>query len=77
MVAELNELEELSEMAAVTAGGEIGRCRHCAVFADVKQCADTRLDISAFLLDGDTKKARAATMAVVERIATASPPELP
>ena len=40
------------------------------------QCADTRMGISALVLDGEIDKARAAIMEVVERISAAGPPEL-
>ena len=76
IVAELNELSALCEMAGEEAGGAPDRCRHCVVFADAANCADTRLDISAFVLAGEADKARAATLAVVERIQAASPPVL-
>lgn len=77
VVAELNELSALCEMAGEEAGGrEAERCRHCVVFSDARQCADTRLDISAFVLNGELGKARSATLAVVDRISTARPPEL-
>ncbi len=74
IVTELNELGALCEMAVEQAGGEEGHCRHCFVFGDARHCVDTRLDISALVLTGDTDKARAATMAVVERISAARPP---
>ncbi len=73
IVSELNELSALCEMAGQEAGGEDERCSHCVVFGDARQCADTRIDISAFLINGEADRARAATMAVVERIATARP----
>ena len=76
IVDELNELGGLCEMAVEQAGGEEGHCRHCVVFGDARQCVDTRLDISALVLAGETDKARAATMAVFERIFAASPPGL-
>lgn len=75
VVSELNELSALCEMAGEEAGGEDERCSHCVVFGDARQCADTRLDISAFVLNGEMDQARAATQAVVDRIAAATPPE--
>ena len=76
IVCEVNELEALCEMAGEQTGDQRERCRNCVVFADAGNCADTRLDISAFVLNGETRKARAATLAVVERIAAACRPEL-
>lgn len=76
IVSELNELSALCEMAGEEAGGGPERCRHCVVFANAANCADTRLDISAFILNGEMEKARAATTAVVGRIRVAGPPAL-
>ncbi len=74
VVTELNELSALCEMAGEDAGGDTKRCRHCVVFSSAENCVDTRMDISAFVLNGQLDKARAATLAVVERIQAASPP---
>lgn len=74
IVDELNDLGALCEMAVEQAGGEEGHCRHCVVFGDATQCVDTRLDISALVLAGENDDARAATMALVERISAARPP---
>ena len=76
VVSEINELSALCEMAREDAGGEAGRCAHCVVFADANQCVDTRLDISALVLDGRLDEARAASATVVRRITAASPSEL-
>ena len=76
IVHELSQLGALCEMAREEAGGAVDRCRYCLVFADARQCADTRLNISALVLNGELDEARAATMAVVERIADADPPRL-
>ncbi len=76
VVSEINELSALCEMAREDAGGEAGRCAHCVVFADAGQCVDTRLDITALLLDDQLDGARTAGETVVRRIAAASPPEL-
>jgi hypothetical protein len=73
IVAELNELSALCEMAGQEAGGEEDRCGHCVVFKDARQCADTRLDISASVLNGESDSARAATSAVLDKILAASP----
>ena len=77
VVSEINELSALCEMAREDAGGEAERCAHCVVFGDAGQCVDTRLDISALLLDGQLAKARAAGATIVGRIAAATPSELP
>ena len=74
IVGEINEIAALCEMTRAEAAGPADRCRRCVVFADASYCADIRLDISAFVLNGETDKARAATMAVVERIAAARRP---
>jgi len=76
VVSELNELSALCEMACEEAGSDTERCRHCVVFTSAVDCANTRMDISAFVLNGELDKARAATLAVVERIQAASPPVL-
>jgi hypothetical protein len=76
IVVELKRLGQVCEMATAAASGCAEPCCNCAVFGHASHCVDTRLDISAFLLNGELDKARAATMAVVERIAFAQPPEL-
>ena len=76
IVAELNEVGELCQMARERAGGGPGRCRYCVVFADAEQCADARLDISAYVINGEIDKARLAARAVIERIEAARLPEL-
>jgi hypothetical protein len=73
IVSELNELSALCEMAREDAGSDAERCRHCVVFASADDCTETRMDISAFVLNGELDQARAATLAVVERIQDASP----
>ena len=70
VVAELNGIAALCEMSGESADPR-EPCRDCLVFTDAGHCADTRLDISAFALNGEIRKARAATRAIVERIAAA------
>ena len=77
IAAELNETSALCEMACEEAGSEAERCGYCAVFADARQCADARLDITTLLLGGEPDRARAAAMKIVDRIAAADPPGLP
>lgn len=74
IVAELSDSSALCEMAAEEAGGEeCERCAHCVVFGDAGDCADVRLDIAAFVLNGELREARQATMAVIARIRAARP----